>query len=105
MNPMKTTFAALALSVAALPAAAQNVNANNLISVDISNVANDIARNLSVDVQDVIDIGAIQVPVGIAANVCNVSAAVLAQGGDAGGRCEAGTTSQALNQAVGRMMQ
>lgn len=51
-----------------------NVNANNLVSVNISNVAQNIANDLNVDVQDVIDVGAVQVPIGVAATVCNVQA-------------------------------
>ncbi len=40
-----------------------------------------------------------QVPIGIAANVCNVSAAVLGKA-TSGGTCEAKSGSQALAQAI-----
>ncbi len=93
--------ASMALSTA--PVMAQNVNANNLVNVNISNVANDIAENLSIDVSQVPV--TVQVPVGVAANVCDVEANVLAQGGgDAPAECEAQNTSEALNQAVQRQV-
>lgn len=101
----RKTAATLATSLALLaaPAFAQNVNANNLINVNISNVANDIARNLSIDVSQVPV--TVQVPVGVAANVCDVDANILARGGDDGtSSCDANNTSQALNQAVQRHM-
>lgn len=80
-----------------------NVNANNLVSVNISNVAQNIANDLDVDVQDVIDVGAVQVPIGVAATVCNVQANVLASDnkGD-GAACDAETSSEALSQIVQR---
>lgn len=106
---MKTiSLAAAAFVIAAstvAPALAQNVNANNLVNVNISNVANDLAKNLKVNVQDLIDLGAVQVPIGVAANVCNVQANVLASDnkGD-GASCDATTTSQALSQIVQRQL-
>ena len=71
-----------------------------LINVDISNVANNIAKNINVDVSQIPV--TVQAPIGVAANVCNVAANVLdAQGGSGGGRsCTAQTTSTALDQAV-----
>lgn len=108
----RTTLAAaaLAISTAAAPALAQNVNpsvnAGNLVNVNISNVANDLAENLSVDVSQIPV--TVQVPVGIAANVCGVDANVLAQqkkDGDAA--CDATSdagalTSQGFTQIVER---
>lgn len=46
----------------------------------------------------------VQVPIGVAANVCNVSAAVLARSGPAGGKCTAESGSQALASAVTQQM-
>jgi hypothetical protein len=82
-----------------------NVNANNLVSVNISNVAQNIANDLDVNVQDVINIGAVQAPIGVAATVCNVQANVLASDnrGD-GAACDAQNSSQALNQIVQRSL-
>lgn len=105
MNLVKATVTALGLSVMAIPAVAQNVSANNLISVQLSDVANNLAQNLSVDVQDVIDIGSVQVPIGIAANVCNIAANVLATGtNQTPGECTATSTSDALTRIVKRNM-
>jgi hypothetical protein len=75
-----------------------------LVNVNISNVANDLAKNLKVDVSQIPV--SVQVPVGVAANVCNVDANVLAQqkqGADAA-QCDASTTNQALNQVVQRQL-
>lgn len=109
MNIIKPTVIAAVASVLFAGAAfAQananpNVNANNLVSVNISNVAQNIANDLDVDVQDVIDIGSVQVPVGIAAAVCNVQANVLAGDNKAdGAECNAESTSQGLTQIVQR---
>lgn len=104
MNIVKATVAALGLAVLAVPAVAQNVSANNLITVQLADVANNLAQNLSVDVQDVIDLGSVQVPVGIAANVCGIDANVLATGTDdaPAGDCTATSTSDALTRIVKR---
>lgn len=74
-----------------------------LVTVNVSNVANDIAKNLSIDVSQVPL--SIQVPVGIAANVCGVDANVLAkqkQGGTAA--CDATSTNNALQQVVQKQL-
>lgn len=72
---------------------------SGLVNVEISNVANDLARNLSVDVSQIPV--TVQVPVGVAANVCGVAANVLGQQkGAAGSSCAAKSTSTALNQIV-----
>ena len=95
---------ALALGTAsvAAPATAQLVG-GGLVVVNVSNVANNLAQNLSVDVNRIPV--TVQVPVGVAANVCpTVDANVLArqrkQGG--GASCTAESASQALTQIVGR---
>ena len=91
---------ALTLAGAAVPAVA--ATQEGLVNVDVSNVANDLAKNLSVDVSKIPV--TVQVPVGVAANVCNVDANVLAKQkkGDQTASCEASSTSQALNQVVGK---
>jgi hypothetical protein len=95
----------LALGLATGSAYAQSVNANNLVNVNVSNVANEIAKNLSVDVQDVIDLGAVQAPIGVAANVCGVDANVLAeQSKGSSAECTAQSSSQALTQVVQRQL-
>lgn len=86
------------------PAAAQVVG-GGLVVVNISNVANNLARNLSVDTQDVIDIGSVQVPIGIAANVCGIDANVLAADAKDGDvSCTATSTNRALTQIVKRQL-
>lgn len=108
---LKTSMMVLALSMGtasvSVPVAAQVTQQGGLVNVSIGDVTilenflNDTQiaalNNLNVPIT-------VQVPVGIAANVCNVSAAVLAQGGPAGGTCEATTGSQALAQAVNRQL-
>lgn len=82
-------------------AQAQNVNtnANNLVNVNVSNVANEIAKNLKVEVSKIP--ATVQVPVGVAATVCDVQANVLAHERKNGtAQCTAKSTSQALNQLV-----
>ncbi len=96
--------AALALGTAsvAAPATAQLVG-GGLVVVNVSDVANNLAQNLSVDVNRIPV--TVQVPVGIAANVCpNVDANVLARQRKSGGaiECTANNVSQGLSQIVGR---
>jgi hypothetical protein len=94
-------FAAAAL-IAATPALAQQTG-GGLVVVNISNVANNIARDLDVNVSNIPV--TVQVPVGIAAAVCDVNANVLAQQRRNGGStCTAQNTSTALNQIVQRQM-
>lgn len=73
------------------------------VNLETGDVLTDIANDLSVNVSQ-IPVN-VQVPVGVAANVCNVDANVLAQqakNGDA--TCNAQSTSTALNQVVQRQM-
>jgi hypothetical protein len=70
------TTAALGVSAAAAPAGQAAVVAGNLVGVGV-----DVNHNNILDQNEVIA----QVPVGIAANVCDVSANVLAQQRKAGG--------------------
>ena len=96
--------AALALGTATIsaPATAQLVG-GGLVVVNISNVANNIARDLDVNVSNIPV--TVQVPVGIAPTVCDVNANVLAQQRKNGGaECTAKNTSTALNQIVQRQM-
>ena len=92
--------AALGLAFAASGAFAQQ---SGLVNVDVSNVANNIAKNINVEVSQVpVNV---QVPVGVAANVCGVNANVLAQQRKAGeAACQATSTSTALDQVVQRQL-
>lgn len=100
----KLMVIAAAVSLAAVPASGQIVG-GGLIVVNISNVANNIAQDLDVNVQDVIDIGSVNVPIGIAAAVCGINANVLAQQRNQGDNdCDATTTNRNLNRIVQRQL-
>ncbi len=87
---------ASALALALAPAWAQQ---SGLVNVNVSNVANNIAQNINVDVSQ-IPVN-VQVPVGVAATVCGVAANVLGQQAASGNaQCTANTTSTALDQTV-----
>ena len=93
---------AATLAIACLPAAFAQAQ-SGLVNVNVSNVANDIARNLSVDVSQIPV--TVQAPIGVAANVCGVAANVLGQQAASGNAsCAATTTSTAPNQVVQRQM-
>ncbi len=97
--------AALVLSVTAAPTLAQNVNANNLVNVNIAEpLLENIANDLSINVSEVLK--TVQVPIGIAANICDVDANILAQDSkkEEGASCEATNSSDALNKAVQKSM-
>lgn len=91
-----TAALAIGMSAAAIPAAAQQ---NGLVNVDVSNVLNNLDLDL---LNNSLNNNTVQVPIGVAANVCNVSANVIAQQLKRGGSysCTATTTSQALKQAA-----
>ena len=91
------SMTAPAIAQVQLPAGLVNVTVGNVILQDILtgveiNALNDLDVLNNNQIQ-------VQVPVGIAANVCNVSAAVLGAAGS-GGTCEAKSGSQALAQAI-----
>ncbi len=74
-----------------------------MVSVDISNVAESIARNINADVSQIP--ATVQVPVGIAAAVCGVTATKLGSQATSGNaQCEAKATSPALNETVQRQL-
>jgi hypothetical protein len=83
----------------AAPASAQLVG-GGLVVVNISDVIDDIAVAINVE-ENQIPV-TVQVPIGVAANVCDVNANVLAQQRKKEGTatCTAENTSTALNQAV-----
>lgn len=93
----KRTLAAIAaLTAIAAPAAAQQ---NGLVNVNVSDIRvdlEDVIADNNIGVQ--IPINAIvQVPIGIAANVCNISAAVLAKQAADAAPCNA--TSETATRA------
>ena len=101
---MKTTgYAILTAALLALPVVTAHAGGQGgLVNVDVSNVNVDIAKDINVDVSQIPI--TVQAPIGVAANVCNVSANVLASdlNEDGVASCDATTTSRALNQIVAR---
>ena len=99
---------ALALGTASLavPAAAQVQLPAGLVNVTVGNVVlEDILTDIEITALNDLDILndnqiQVQVPIGIAANVCNVSAAVLAQQAAGAAPCDAKSGSTALAQAI-----
>ena len=95
---------AAGLASASLPAAAQTQN--GLVNVAVGDVIlNEILNENEVQVLNDLDLIndnqiQVQVPIGVAANVCNVSAAVLARSRAEGAGCTAESGSNALAQAI-----
>ena len=100
--------AAIAASTAvAVPASAQVTVPTGLVNVTITDVSilNNFLNDTQIAALNNVSVPiTVQVPIGVAANVCNVSAAVLGQSGPAGGTCEAKSGSQALAQVVNRQV-
>jgi hypothetical protein len=96
--------AALALGTASMtaPATAQLVG-GGLVVVNVSNVANNLAQNLDVNVSNIPV--TVQVPVSVAAAVCGLDVNVLAKQRQDGPRtCTAESTNDALNKIVQRQL-
>lgn len=95
-----------AVTIPAMPAAASVVQGGNLIAVSIGNVSilnnflngSQIAalNNLSVPIT-------VQAPIGVAANVCGTTVAVLSAAGS-NGECTATSGSEALAHLVTRQI-
>jgi hypothetical protein len=95
--------AAIAAATTATPVIAQvnTGSGNGLVAVNIQNV--DILKNFLNDTQvsalnNVTVPVTVNVPIGVAANVCNVSAAVLAKQAADAAPCDAKSGSKALAQ-------
>jgi hypothetical protein len=99
---MFRTTAIAAIAAFALSGAAFAQEQEGLVNVNLSEiVVQDIAQDINVDVGQIPL--TVQVPVGVAANICGVDANVLAQqkkDGDVS--CDATSSSQALSQIVQR---
>ena len=75
------------------------VQANNLVNVNVSNIKADIAKNINVDVSQVPV--TVQAPIDVAAAVCGVAVNVLTSQVQQGNNtCTAKSTNTALNQIV-----
>lgn len=101
----KMIFAAAAIATAATPALAQvnTGSGNGLVAVNVQDVSilNGFLNNDQIAALN--NLGApvtVNVPVGIAANVCGVSAAVLGKSGGGNPTCTAKSGSKALAQNI-----
>lgn len=101
--------AALCAASATAPALAQ-VDVNNsqgLVNVTVTDVSvlNNFLNDTQIAALNNLDVPiTVQVPIGVAANVCNVSAAVLGQSRATGGGCNAESGSNALARAVSQQV-
>jgi hypothetical protein len=100
---MRKFMIAAAALAAATPAIAQVNTGSGLVAVNVQNV--DILKNFLNDTQiaalnDLSVPVTVQVPIGVAANVCNISAAVLAKQASDAAPCDAKSGSRALAQNV-----
>lgn len=98
--------AALAAAAVSVPATAQVQVPSGLVNVTVGDVVLDNILT-DVEIQALNDLDLlndnqiqVQVPIGIAANVCNVSAAVLAKQAADAAPCDAQSGSKALAQAI-----
>jgi hypothetical protein len=101
----KTIFAAAALAMATTPAFAQvnTGSGNGLVAVNVQDVSilNGFLNNAQISALNNVGVPVtVNVPVGIAANVCGVSAAVLGKSGGTNPTCTAKSGSKALAQNV-----
>jgi hypothetical protein len=98
MQYLKKSCAAV-LFVAALTIIPVLAQQTGLVNVDLSNIRTEIAKNISVDVSQVpVNV---QVPVDVAATVCDVNAAVLADQVKSGSAtCTAKNDTSTLNSVV-----
>ena len=97
---MRILMTAAALVLAASPVAAQQ---NGLVNIDLSGISvlerAEIAKDINVDVSQIPV--TLQVPVSVAAAICDVQVAALAQQKNKGDTACAPTSgSSALNQAI-----
>lgn len=99
MKRSRNLLAAVASAVLLGLASGASAQQSGVVNVDIRNVANNIAKNINVDVSQIPV--TVQAPVSVAATVCGVAAAVLSQQVASGNAsCTATSTSAALEQIV-----
>src|SRR4051812_48106160 len=107
---MRTLMIAAALGTAAIaaPAAAQINAAPGLVTVTVQDVSilNNFLNNDQIAALNNLNVPVtVQVPVGVAANVCGVAANVLASQKKTGGAaCDAKSGSNALAQSVSKQL-
>ena len=101
----KLMIAAAALAATATPALAQvnTGSGNGLVAVNVQDVSilNNFLNKDQIAALNGVSVPiTVQVPVGVAANVCGVSAAVLGKSGGTNPTCTAKSGSRALAQNV-----
>ena len=101
----KILFAAAAATLATTPAFAQvnTGSGNGLVAVNVQDVSllNNFLNNDQISALNNLGVPiTVNVPVGVAANVCGVSAAVLGKSGTTNPTCTAKSGSKALAQNV-----
>ena len=106
MRKLTLAVASAALACSTAPALAQN---SGLVVVDLSGanleLLNNLAQNLNISDVNVLRNVQVQVPVGLAAAICDVNANVLAQQRKTGGsKCTAVNQTSALTNAVRQKM-
>jgi hypothetical protein len=102
---MRNILIAAAAAALATPGLAQvnTGSGNGLVAVNIQNVdiLNNFLNNDQIAALNELSVPVtVQVPVGVAANVCNISAAVLAKQAADAAPCDAKSGSKALAQNV-----
>ena len=102
---MRKMIIGAVLTAAAVPALAQvnTGSGNGLVAVNVQDVSvlNNFLNNAQISALNNVGVPVtVQVPIGVAANVCNVSAAVLAHQAAGAAPCTAKSGSRALAQSV-----
>ena len=99
----KILMAAVAAATFATPAISQVNTGSGLVAVNVQDVSilNNFLNNDQIALLNGLSIPVtVQVPIGVAANVCNISAAVLAKQAADAAPCDAKSGSKALAQNV-----
>ena len=99
---MKRSLYLLACLATTSAFAQQATLAPALVKVDLSTVAPSIAKNINVDAAKIPT--SLEVPVGIAATACGVTASTLAPAATGPAMCNATSTSKDLDQLVQRQL-
>ena len=102
---MRKMIIGAVLAAAAVPALAQvnTGSGNGLVAVNVQDVSvlNNFLNSAQISALNNVGVPVtVQVPIGVAANVCNVSAAVLAHQTAGAAPCDAKSGSRALAQSV-----
>ena len=104
----KMIIAAAAAALVSTPALAQNVGGSGLVAVNVQDVIDDVTikdvlshNNVDVTALNGVSVAngnTVQVPIGLAANVCGTTVAVLSAAGS-GAKCTASADNMTKGQA------